>query len=561
MQQRNRIWPLALGVLVVVAAVGGFLILRGRTAATASSAATSGYTQVVEVQRGNLSASLSVVGQVEAVQQANLTFTRLSGTTKLATLDVAAGNTVTASQVLATIDPAVYRQALDQAQSDLQAAEENLADLKASVTDLARAKADLAIAKADYDKQQAAYDLANLRAPDLSRLRNSVKDAADALTLAQVQQTLAEHDASAKSERDLQYTVDWHQRRIAELQALIANGKANAEQVTQLSDEQTALGEAQADLGRVQAQRQLAQQAAAAEIVKAQVALADAQKALADAQAGGDKLAVAKAQLAVQQAQVAQTEAAENRADLDKGPDAVKLAGAQADVDKKRLAVADAEAALAGANLTAPFDGTILQTNVQAGDLVSSNTRILTVANLKTLQIVASVDETTIRQVAAGQTATITFDAFPGRTLRGRVASVPLQGTLQGDVMVYSVPITLTGAVELPLLVGMTANVKIELGQATQVLLVPTMALQRSGGLVQVLVPNASEPGGAPVAVPVEIGLSDGVNTEIVRGLNPGDKVVMQIAATQSTNPFNFRGAGGVLGGPEGGPRIQVIGR
>jgi len=37
--------------------------------------------------------------------------------------------------------------------------------------------------------------------------------------------------------------------------------------------------------------------------------------------------------------------------------------------------------------------------------------------------------------------------------------------------------------------------------------------------------------------------------------------VVMQIAATQSTNPFNFRGAGGVLGGPEGGPRIQVIGR
>ncbi|WP_423223246.1 efflux RND transporter periplasmic adaptor subunit [Candidatus Amarolinea aalborgensis] len=561
MQQRNRIWPLALGVLVVVAAVGGFLILRGRTAATASSAATSGYTQVVEVQRGDLSASLSVVGQVEAVQQANLTFTRLSGTTKLATLDVAAGNTVTASQVLATIDPAVYRQALDQAQSDLQAAEENLADLKASVTDLARAKADLAIAKADYDKQQAAYDLANLRAPDLSRLRNSVKDAADALTLAQVQQTLAEHDASAKSERDLQYTVDWHQRRIAELQALIANGKANAEQVTQLSDEQTALGEAQADLGRVQAQRQLAQQAAAAEIVKAQVALADAQKALADAQAGGDKLAMAKAQLAVQQAQVAQTEAAENRADLDKGPDAVKLAGAQADVDKKRLAVADAEAALAGANLTAPFDGTILQTNVQAGDLVSSNTRILTVANLKTLQIVASVDETTIRQVAAGQTATITFDAFPGRTLRGRVASVPLQGTLQGDVMVYSVPITLTGAVELPLLVGMTANVKIELGQATQVLLVPTMALQRSGGLVQVLVPNASEPGGAPVAVPVEIGLSDGVNTEIVRGLNPGDKVVMQIAATQSTNPFNFRGAGGVLGGPEGGPRIQVIGR
>jgi RND family efflux transporter MFP subunit len=557
--QLKRLWPLALVLFFVV--VGGFLFLRGRTTSSASSTAASGYTQVVDVQRGNLSASLSVVGQVEAVQQANLSFTRLSGTTKLATLDVAAGNTVTASQVLATIDPAPYRQALDQAQSDLQTAEASLADLKATVTDLARAKSDLAIAKADHDQQQAAYDLATLQAPDLNRLRQAVQDAQDALTLAQVQQTLAQHDASVKSERDLQYAVGWHQRRIAELQALIANGKANAEQTAQLSDEQTALGEAQADLGRVQAQRQLAQQATAAAVVKAQSTLADAQKALAEALAGGDKLALAKARLAVQQAQVAQAEARDNRATLDKGPDAVKLAAAQAAVDKKRLAVTDAEAALAGADLSAPFDGTILQTNAQPGDLVSSNTRILTVANLKTLQIVASVDETTIRQVATGQRAQITFDAFPGRTLRGQVASVPLQGALQGDVMVYSVPITLTGAVELPLLVGMTANVKIEIGQAANALLVPTMALQRSGGLVQVLVPNASDPSGSPVAVPVEIGLSDGVNTEIVRGLNAGDKVVVQIAATQSTNPFNFRGAGGVLGGPEGGPRIQAIGR
>ncbi len=428
--QLKRLWPLAL-VLFFVAA-GAYLFLRGRTTSSASSTAASGYTQVVDVQRGNLSASLSVVGQVEAVQQANLNFSRLSGTTKLATLDVAAGNTVTASQMLATIDPAPYRQALDQAQSDLQTAEASLADLKAAVTDLARAKSDLAIAKADHDQQQAAYDLATLRAPDLNRLRQAVQDAQDALTLAQVQQTLTKHDASVKSERDLQYAVGWHQRRMAELQALIANGKANAEQVTQLSDEQTALGEAQADLGRVQAQRQLAQQAAAAAVVKAQSTLADAQKALAEALAGGDKLALAKAQLAVQQAQVAQAEARDNRATLDKGPDAVKLAAAQAAVDKKRLAVADAEAALAGANLSAPFDGTILQTNVQPGDLVSSNTRILTVANLKTLQIVASVDETTIRQVAAGQRAQITFDAFPGRTLRGQVASVPLQGTLQG---------------------------------------------------------------------------------------------------------------------------------
>jgi HlyD family secretion protein len=547
----------ALTLVIIAVFIGGFLFLRGRTAATTSSAATSGYTQVVEVQRGDLKASLSVVGQVEAVQQANLNFTRLSGATKLATLDVAAGNTVTVSQVLASIDPAPYRQALDQAQSDLQTAEASLADLKATVTDLAYAQADLAIAQANVQLQAAQDTLTNLLSPDIADLRVKVADAQRALTEAtntlaslQADKTTADRltklrDAEAKAAAEHarlaaeSYNDVFHQDRL-----LVAfNAMMNAYDARMTAELQQ-----QTDLLKAQMQAR-----------KAQSTLADAQKALAEALAGGDKLALAKARLAVQQAQVAQAEARDNRATLDKGPDAVKLAAAQAAVDKKRLAVADAEAALAGADLSAPFDGTILQTNAQPGDLVSSNTRILTVANLKTLQIVASVDETTIRQVATGQRAQITFDAFPGRTLRGQVASVPLQGTLQGDVMVYSVPITLTGAVELPLLVGMTANVKIEIGQAANALLVPTMALQRSGGLVQVLVPNASDPSGSPVAVPVEIGLSDGVNTEIVRGLNAGDKVVVQIAATQSTNPFNFRGAGGLLGG--GAPRTQPAGR
>jgi RND family efflux transporter MFP subunit len=243
---------------------------------------------------------------------------------------------------------------------------------------------------------------------------------------------------------------------------------------------------------------------------------------------------------------VALKQAQEDRTELDEGADAVTLAQAQADVDKKQLAVMEAEAALAGTELVAPFDGTVLQTYADPGDLITADTLILTVASLKTFQVVASVDETMIRQVAVGQAAQITFDAFPGQTFRGEVLSVPLQGTLQGDVMVYEVPTSLTGAEELPLLVGMTANVQIEVGQVTDALLVPAMALQKVNGMYQVLVPNTTDPAGEPEAVPVEVGLSDGVNTQIVRGLNPGDKVVVEIAAAQS-NPFNFRGMGGMI--------------
>ncbi|MCC7355039.1 MAG: hypothetical protein IT330_14940 [Anaerolineae bacterium] len=82
------------------------------------------------------------------------------------------------------------------------------------------------------------------------------------------------------------------------------------------------------------------------------------------------------------------------------------------------------------------------------------------------------------------------------------------------------------------------------MGSVENGLLVPTMALQKVGGMYQVLVPNATDPEGEPELVPVEVGLSNGTYTQIVKGLNEGDQVVIRISATQPNNPF-FRGQGG----------------
>ncbi len=538
----KRLIPILL--VIAVLAAGGYWLYKTRLAPKPAAATSSSYTQVTEVKQGNLSSSFSVVGQLAAVQQADLTFEKMSSTSKLLTLQVKAGNTVTVGQVLATIDPASYQQALDQARSDLQAAEEKLADLKTPATELQIAKADQTIAKAENTLQQAKEDLATLKAPDFSSLQDAVANAQDSLTQAQLQQTIAERDATAKSVRDLQYAVSWHERRINELQTLVAEGKANLEQTTALATEKETLSQAQADLALAQSRRQAALQLAAAKVTAARATLADAQDKLATSQAGGDKLALAKVQLAVREAEVTLATAKDDRVKLTQGTDATVLAAAQADLDKKRLAVADAGAALAGTKLTAPFAGTILQTNTTPGNLIAANTKILTVADLKGLEVVASIDETTIKRVTQGQTAQITFDALPGQTLRGQVGEVPLQGALQGGVMIYQVPISLTGAEKLPLLVGMTANVKIQLGQVQNALLVPALAIQRGSSGYQVLIPNATDPQGEPTAVPVEIGLSDGVNTQIVRGLNLGDKIVTRLAATTSTNPFNQRGGG-----------------
>lgn len=537
-------WALIVLVLAAVG-IGGYWYYQNKLVSAAATSGTT-YTQVVQVKQGSLDATVSIVGELAAEQSADLAFEKMSDTTNLATLAVQAGTVVTQGQVLATIDPAPYEQALDQAQSDLQAAEATLADLQEPATALAIAQADVAVSKARVALQKAQDMLDDLVNPDIPSLESAVASAKSALAKAQANMLAQEPDTAAKTQLNKliyaeatptaeynrlaaeTYSDDYYQDRL-ELAYNKMMDAQDARVTNQLNSEASAL----------QAQMTLR---------NAQTTLADAEEALADARAGGT-LKIAAAKAAVHQAEVDLAAAQEARLELDEGADATKIATAQAAVDEKKLAVSDTEAALAGTQLVAPFDGTILETNVSAGDLVAANTTILTLANLDSLQVMASVDETTIRQVSAGQDAAITFDAFPGQSFTGKVLAVPLQGSLQGDVMVYEVPLSLVGAENLALRVGMTANVEIQVEQVADALLVPTIALQQSNGQYQVLTPNTTDPNGAAQTVAVEVGLSDGTYTQITEGLSLGDLVLVEVS-TSSSDQMQMMGPGGMdMGG------------
>jgi len=545
----SKVIRAVLGILVIAGlAAGGYWYTQNRIAPNPNPA-RGGFTQVAPVRQGNLSSTVSVVGQVEAVQRADLSFDRISGTTKLVSLKVKPGNTVTATQVLATIDPAPYQQALDQVKSALQAAEKTLTDLKTPSTSLQIAQADLAIAKARFQLQQAHDALDKLVRPNIPSLESAVAAAQSALAKAQADVLARQQDTAGKDQLARLVTVE--ATPAALYSRLEAENYSDAYYQDRLELAFNKMMDARDPrvTNEVQAQNNALQ--AQVTLRKGEKTLADAQAALAKAQTGGDKLALAQAQVAVQEAQVALLTAQDARRKLDAGAEPSALATAQADLDKKRLALSDAQTALAATQLRAPFDATVLETHASPGDQIAASTAILTLANLKALQVVAAIDETTIRRITADQDVQIAFDAFPGQRFRGKVLAIPLQGALQGGVMVYDVPISLTGADKLPLLVGMTANAQIQVAQAANVLLVPTMALQRVGGQYQVLLQmtDPALPQGAAVAVPVEVGLSDGVNTQITSGLQPGDQVVVQLDATQTTNPFAGPGAPGGQGG------------
>lgn len=552
---------LVLVVIVAAVAAGGYWLYQTRFAPAPTAAQT--FTQIVPVRQGTLSNSISVVGELDAETSQDLAFQSIDGTANLMTLTVAAGNVVKKGQVLATIDKTLYQQALDQAKSDLQAAEKALAELKTPATALQVSQADLAIAQANYAIQAAQSALEDLEHPDLAALQQAVDDAK--IALAKAQSDLVSKQSDETADQDLYDLQVAEATPVAEYNRLASETYSDEFYQDRLRVAFNKMMDAQDARVTFEIQAQADLLAAQTAVRKAQQSIVDAQKALADAQTGSNAFEIKKAQLAVDKAKVDLAQAQSDRAALDAGADPADLAAAQADVDKKRLAVTDAETALANTELKAPFDGTVLETNVRVGDELTNNTVILTVADLTNLQILASVDETTIRRVKKGQTAQVSFDAFPGQIFKSTVLSVPLQGELQNDVMVYQVPLSLEGLADLPARVGMTANVNIETEQASNALIVPTIALQRVRGQYQVMLANPNDSTAAPVATPVEVGLSDGTFTQIVQGLKEGDQVVMTLtAANQNGNsPFgggNFRGGFGAFPGggirvPDGGPR------
>ena len=205
-------------IVTLAAAGGGYWYFFGRTAAASSTAAQT-YTQVAPVTQGSLNATLSVVGQLEAEQSADLAFDHMSGTTNLLTLAVQAGNVVTAGQVLATIDPAPYEQVRDQARSDLQAAEEALSDLQTPATALQIAQADVAVAAAQVQWQQAQDTLDALVNPDLPSLKAAVADAQSALASAQADLLALQEDSAARKQLErlqaAEATVTTNYQRLA----------------------------------------------------------------------------------------------------------------------------------------------------------------------------------------------------------------------------------------------------------------------------------------------------------------------------------------------------------
>lgn len=205
-----------------------------------------------------------------------------------------------------------------------------------------------------------------------------------------------------------------------------------------------------------------------------------------------------------------------------------------------------AQTNLGYATITSPIDGVVLSKSVEEGQTVAasfSTPELFTIAqDLTNMQVVADVDEADIGDVKEGERVSFTVDAYPDDTFEGEVKQVRQEATTTNNVVTYEVVISAPNA-DLKLKPGLTANVTIYTAERKGVLSVPSKALrfipqkETVGKMKIVDVANAKNKvwtieGNSIVAHKVNIGMTDGTNTQIVGGIAEGTKVVTGLNVT-----------------------------
>ncbi|XSG84672.1 MAG: efflux RND transporter periplasmic adaptor subunit [Methylohalobius sp. ZOD2] len=246
------------------------------------------------------------------------------------------------------------------------------------------------------------------------------------------------------------------------------------------------------------------------------------------------------------------------------------LASAEAQVKQTRAQLDENLRVLEKAVIRSPIDGIVLERKVESGQTVAASLQtpiLFTLAeNLSQMELHVAVDEADVGLVRKGQEATFTVDAYPNRHFQATITQVRYAPQTIEGVVTYETVLAVSNA-DLWLRPGMTATAEIIVNRIEDALLVPNTALRftppatetpetRSGGSVfsklfprppSTRKPNLTEdsPDGAqqvwilrnnqPAAIPVTIGVSDGVMSEVRLGnIRPGTPLVVDVVMPAS---------------------------
>lgn len=222
---------------------------------------------------------------------------------------------------------------------------------------------------------------------------------------------------------------------------------------------------------------------------------------------------------------------------------------AQDQVKEHRESLQQAQTDLGYATISSPIDGVVLSREVEEGQTVAASFEtptLFTIAqDLTNMRVIADVDEADIGDVKEGERVSFTVDAYPDDTFSGTVTQVRQEGNTEDNVVTYEVVISAQNK-DLKLKPGLTANVTIYTLDKNGVLSVPNKALRFTPTKELIGDATIKDCKGAKKvwtfnnnvfeAHAIKVGISDGINTEVLGGISKGTKVVTEIKVDQGKN-------------------------
>jgi HlyD family secretion protein len=227
-----------------------------------------------------------------------------------------------------------------------------------------------------------------------------------------------------------------------------------------------------------------------------------------------------------------------------------RLAASRARVEQQRASVRKSKLQLGYTRIYSPVDGVVVTKSVDEGQTVAASFNTPTIAeiaeDLSRMQVEVNIDEADIGSVRDGQKVEFSVDAFPNRRFTGSVTQVRLSPTSENNVISYKAIVSFENEqVEgQNLIPGMTANVTLIVEEKTDIVMVPNAALRfrpivssgaTTGERNENAAPNRRGPAvyrlrdGKPAKIDVETGITDGANTEITSGVEPGVDVIVGV--------------------------------
>lgn len=535
---RRRLIVLVVIALIAVGIVAGLPRIRSLMTPDNNQDADLEY---LAIETGTLSSFVSATGSVEPRAETVLSF-ETSG--RIIELLVQENDTVTKGMVLARLDTAQMAETVLQAQASLAGAQAQLAQVMAgsrpgeiavSKAAVVAAEAGVAAAQAEVQRAEAQLEqvLAGPTDADIAIAQSAVDNAQ-----AQLDQLLLGPNVNsveiAKLNWDLALNTLWQAQ--LERDAVKGRGMAIPEYQKTLADANVSAAEVAARIAELQ--YFLAGEGTAEEVIRAaEAGVRQARAQLEKAKAGASEAEIdmvragvdaAKAQLAAAQAQVDQAEA--QLSILESGASEEEIALAQAQVDQLQAAFRQANLALDGAVIKAPFDGTVAMVHADLNDLVSPSMPVISLIDGQEFHIDVSVDETDVGKIAVGQDVEITLDAFRDAAIEGEVNYVAPTATMDAGIVSYLVRIAIRPT-DLPMRSGLTTNASIITEVREDVVLVPNLAISIDPESGQKYVTKKTLTG--PVKVFIETGLTSDLYSEVTAGLQEGDTVAISTLSSR----------------------------